>query len=143
MKLVMMIVVFAVGVMMTEACHTSKPSVATPPATPKTTPFVTWDKQLIELGDVKKGEKRTMFFEMTNVSQEDAKIDIIDHCTCTTSDYPRGVIKPGGKARIDLVFDSTEKDSSELIEARVIFTNSLKSGVPRIELLKYHFNLIK
>ncbi len=106
-------------------------------------PFVTWDKQFVELGKVKKGEKRAMVFEMTNTSGEDVKIDIIDHCTCTTSDYPRGVIAPGGKAKIDLLFDSSEKEADETIEARVIFTNTLPNGVPRIETLKYHFELVK
>jgi hypothetical protein len=134
-------VIFAVGaiIMLTTACNSSKN--AAKPA--QKLPFVTWDKQFVELGQVKRGEKRAMQFVMTNTSGEDVKIDIIDHCTCTTSDYPRTVIKPGAKAKIDLVFDSTEKEADETIEARIIFTNQLADGVPRIETVKYHFSLLK
>jgi Protein of unknown function (DUF1573) len=131
-------VIFAVGVMIaTMACSTQKKAAKTPP------PFMTWDKQFVELGQLKRGEKRSMTFLMTNTSGEDAKIDIMDHCTCTTSDYPRGVIKPGATAKIDLIFDSTEKEADETIEARIIFTNTLADGVPRIESIKYHFSLLK
>jgi hypothetical protein len=123
------------------SCSSTKAQQVTTP--PQPSQFVTWDKQFVELGKIKKGEKRAMVFEMTNTSSENVKIDIIDHCTCTSSDYPRGVIAPGGKAKIDLVFDSTEKEADETIEARVIFTNTLPNGVPRIETLKYHFELLK
>jgi peptidoglycan-associated lipoprotein len=132
---------FAVGAIMLLALACTTPKKAVNPT--EKPAFMTWDKQFVDLGQLKRGEKRNLQFTMTNVSKEDAKIDILDHCTCTTSDYPRTVIKPGAKAKIDLVFDSADKDADETIEVRIIFTNQLADGVPRIETVKYHFSLIK
>lgn len=103
--------------------------------------FVTWDKKMIELGAVKKGEKRAMFFDFTNTSGEDIQIEIVDACECTTTDFPRGVLKPGAKGRIDALFDSTEKTAPETIDIRVIFKNTDAAGIPKIEVVQYTFNL--
>lgn len=103
--------------------------------------FVTWDKKMIELGTVKKGEKREMFFDFTNTSGEDIQIEIVDACACTTTDFPRGILKPGAKGRIDATFDSTEKTAPETIDIRVIFKNTDAAGVPKIEVVQYRFNL--
>jgi hypothetical protein len=122
------------------------PAPATAPAT--TTPakpaaFITWDKKLIDLGSVRQGEKRELFFEFTNTAGRDVRIDLVDACACTTTDYPRGTIKPGAKARIDATFDSTEKNASETIDVRVIFTENDEAGNPRVEVVQYKFELVK
>ena len=96
---------------------------------------------MIELGAVKKGEKRAMFFDFTNTSGEDIQIEIVDACECTTTDFPRGVLKPGAKGRIDALFDSTEKTAPETIDIRVIFKNTDAAGIPKIEVVQYTFNL--
>jgi hypothetical protein len=36
--------------------------------TPKPALFVSWDKKMLDLGKVPKGEKRTFFYEFTNTS---------------------------------------------------------------------------
>ena len=68
--------IFALTVLVLLACNTpqnaqtvtpGKPGeVPSAPSTPA--PFVTWDKKMVDLGKVKKGEKRTLFFELTNTS---------------------------------------------------------------------------
>jgi hypothetical protein len=42
------------------ACHPAQKAQTTPPG------FVSWDKKMIELGPVKRGEKRSMTYEFTN-----------------------------------------------------------------------------
>ncbi len=98
---------------------------------------------MVELGDVKKGEKRTTFFEFTNTSGADIQIDIVDACECTTVEFPRGVIMPGKKGRLDVTFDSKDKDAGETIGINVVFKNTDANGNPRIEVVNYHFNLLK
>ena len=105
--------------------------------------FISWDKKMVDLGKVKKGEKRTLFFEFTNTSGADLQIDIVDACECTKVDFPRGVIKPGGKGRLDAIFDSKEKDASETIGINVIFKQTDASGNPRIETVEYKFEIAK
>lgn len=111
------------------------------PATP--TPFVTWDKKKLDLGPVKKGEKRTLFFELTNTSGGDIQIEIVDACECTKVDFPRGVIAPGAKGRFDVTFDSSEKEAAETIGINVVFKQNDASGNPRIEVVEYSFDIIK
>lgn len=129
------------------ACHTARMQPApTPPVMvqpPTTSAFVTWDKMFVELGAVKKGEKRTMTYTLTNVSNEAIKIELVDACSCTKVEFPRGSMAPGEKGRLDVTFDSAEKDAAETIELRVIFQNTDARGYPRLETLKYHFDLVK
>lgn len=124
----------------TVAAQTPAP---TAPATPKTTAFVTWDKKMVDLGTVKKGEKRTTFFEFTNTSGGDIQIDIVDACECTRVEFPRGIIPPGGKGRLGVTFDSTEKEASETIGINTVFKQNDANGNPRIEVVEYKFELVK
>ncbi|MBU6341707.1 MAG: DUF1573 domain-containing protein [Bacteroidetes bacterium] len=119
------------------ACRAQQPAVSTP------APFVQWEQKKIDLGKVKKGEKRNLFFTFTNTSGADAQIELVDACTCTTTDYPRGIIPPGGKARIDATFDSTEKDESETIDINVLFKQTDAKGIPHMEIVQYAFDLVK
>jgi len=105
--------------------------------------FVTWDKKMVDLGKVKKGEKRTLFFELTNTSGQEIQIEIVDACECTKVDFPRGPIAPGGKGRFDVIFDSTEKDAPETIGITVVFQNTDAAGNPRIETVEYKFGFEK
>lgn len=98
---------------------------------------------MIDLGKVKKGEKRTLFFELTNTSKEEIQIEIVDACECTKVDFPRGPIAPGGKGRFDVTFDSTEKEAAETIGINVVFKNLDAAGNPRIETVEYKFEIDK
>lgn len=98
---------------------------------------------MVDLGKVKKGEKRTLFFELTNTSGQEIQIDIVDACECTKIDFPRGPIAPGGKGHFDVIFDSTEKDASETIGITIVFRNIDTAGNPRIESVEYKFDLEK
>lgn len=117
-------------------------AISTPPAAPKPT-FVQWDKKMVDLGKVKKGEKKSLFYEFTNTFTEDVQIEIVDACDCTKVEFPRGKIAPGGKGRLDVVFNSTDKDADETIGINIIFTNVGSDGNPRIEVVEYKFNLEK
>jgi len=125
------------------ACNTAQKAQTSASASETRPSFVTWDKKIIELGSVKKGEKREMFYEFTNTSGQDIKIDIVDACSCTKVEFPRGVIAPKGKGRLDVVFDSTEKEAAETIGITIVFTNTDKNGNPIIESVEYKFDLVK
>ena len=98
---------------------------------------------MVDLGPVKKGETRTTFFEFTNTSGQDIQIDIVDACECTKVDFPRGVFAPGAKGRLDVVFDSKDKDAAETIGITVVFKQNDEKGNPRIESVEYKFELVK
>lgn len=120
------------------------PAASSAESKPVSTPtFVTWDKKLVDLGKVKKGEKRSLFFELTNTSGKEIQVDIVDACECTKVDFPRGPIAPNAKGRFDVVFDSTEKDAAETIGITIVFRETDAAGNPRIESIEYKFDLEK
>ena len=123
------------------SCHTAQQLAAPAPA--QTPSFVTWDKKMIDLGVVKKGEKRTTFFEFTNTSGSGVQIDIVDACDCTKVDFPRGVIAPGEKGKLDVVFNSAEKEAAETIGINIVFKQNDAAGNPRIEEVEYKFDIEK
>ena len=129
------------------SCHSAQTVqvVAAPPAPAAKAAgtFVTWDKKMVDLGPVKKGETRTTFFEFTNTSGADIQIDIVDACECTKVDFPRGVFVPGTTGRLGVVFDSKDKDASETIGITVVFKQNDEKGNPRIESVEYKFELVK
>lgn len=141
MKLKLLFLLPALSVLL--SCATTQkaqPTSAAPPAKPT---FVKWDKKMVNLGKVKKGDKRSMFFEFTNVSGADIQIDIVDACECTKVEFPRGVIKPGKKGRLDATLDSSSKDAAETININVIFKQTDAAGNPRIETVEYEFEIEK
>ena len=131
------------------ACNATKPAAPISPAANTTSTakpaasFVTWDKKMVDIGKVKKGDKKSLFFEFTNTSKEDIQIDIVDACECTKIEFPRGIITPNGKGRLDVLFNSTEKDTSETIGINVVFKNTAPDGNPRIEVVEYKFDIEK
>jgi peptidoglycan-associated lipoprotein len=140
--------IFALTIMVLLACKTPQIAQTTIPAQPSPTPaastlFVTWDKKMVDLGKVKKGEKRNLFFELTNTSGQEIKIDIVDACECTRVDFPRGVIVPGAKGRFEVTFDSTEKEADETIGITIVFRETDAAGNPRIESVEYKFQIEK
>ncbi len=146
------LLIFLLSLTLLLACHTAQkaqnPATAATPTSmavkPKTdNPLVSWDKKLVDLGSVKKGEKRSMHFEFTNTSGVDVQLEGVSACDCTTVDYPRGVIPPNGKGKLDVVFDSKDKDESEKIDIDLIFKNTDAAGNPRIERVSYTFVLVK
>ena len=108
-------------------------------------PSMTFDKRLVDFGKVKKGEQRSTFFEFTNTSDIALEIDLVSGCECTTTDYyPAKPIPPGGKGRVDVFFDSTEKEESETVDVDIYFTNTdPRTGGPLLEIVQFKFELIE
>ncbi len=103
---------------------------------------LTFKTESIELGTVKRGEKREMVFEFTNDGSEDIEIELVSSCECTTIDYPRGIIKVGEASKLEVVFDSTEKEQSETVDVDVILKNiDPKTEGQIMHFLSYSFTL--
>jgi len=115
----------------------------TPSGTPKVE--LTWREKMIDLGAVKKGDKREMSFQFTNTGNQPIEIELVSSCECTTLEYPQfRTFKPGEKGGIRATFDSGQKDDSETIDVEVILRQSdPKTGNPITYLLQYKYNLVK
>ena len=108
-------------------------------------PKMQFKQTLVDLGKVKKGEKRTYTYEFVNAGTADLKIDLISVCDCTTIvDDPTGrTFKPGQKGKIEIIFDSSEKDESETIDIDIFLANTDKNGRPVMVTLQYQYELLK
>jgi hypothetical protein len=83
-------------------------------------PEITFDNAEVDFGKLKQGEKRSHSFTFTNTGREDLIIELATACTCTSIDWPRKPIPPGGKGSIDIVFDSTTKKGQVSVDVDVI-----------------------
>ena len=105
---------------------------------------LTFEKESIELGKVKKGDKETFQYHFTNSGSEAIEIAIVSGCECTTLDWTRGEIKPGEKGVIDVIFDSTEKEASETVDVDLYLKNiNPKTESRYLFILDYTFELVE
>ncbi|MBL7790856.1 MAG: DUF1573 domain-containing protein [Saprospiraceae bacterium] len=110
----------------------------------KGVPIMQFDQRFVELGKVKKGEKRYYTYRYTNRGDTDLKISVITACECTTIDYSTKPIKPGQRGEFKITFDSTEKEESETIDIDIMLENSEPgNNRPIMETVRYKFDLVK
>ena len=110
----------------------------------KGVPIMQFQERTVDFGEVKKGEKRRYMFEFVNLGDTPVKIGVISACDCTTTEYDATPVPPGGKGKILVIFDSTEKEHDETIDVDIILDNTEPdTGRPIIERLQYKFVLLK
>lgn len=105
--------------------------------------LIQFDTELIELGEIKRGDIKEFKFDFTNVSKQDLEIEFMSSCECTTLDYPMDVIEPGKGGSIYVTFDSAEKTKSETVDIDIDLVNKdPKTGDPIFIRINYSFILI-
>ncbi len=104
-----------------------------------------FDKKIIDLGTVRKGEKREMTFGFMNTGNQPLEFEMISSCECTTLEWPQGkIIKPGEKGTIKAIFDSTEKEIGETTDIEIVMKqDDPKTRTPLLYKLQYKFSLVK
>lgn len=101
--------------------------------------IVKWETETIDLGEVGRDEKVPSWYSFINISNENVEIDIVSTCECTKAKWTKGVIKPGEKGVIDIVFDSSQKEEAESVDVDVYFKNTDDTGAPYSTFLSYTF----
>ncbi|MCB0660093.1 MAG: DUF1573 domain-containing protein [Saprospiraceae bacterium] len=122
----------------------------TPKAKPKTEKVtqkflkMSFDRESINLGKVKRGEIRNFDYIFTNTGTETIEVDIASGCDCSTIDYPVVPIKPGEKGKIHVKFDSGKKEESETVDVDLYLKNiDPKTGHRVFKILNFTFELIQ
>ena len=87
-------------------------------------PEISWDQDTLELGNVYKGEKRDLVYNFTNTGSADLIIELVTACKCTTLDWPRKPIPPGGRGTINVTYDSTDQKLGPLTKTIDIIANT-------------------
>ncbi len=106
-------------------------------------PILVVDDRTINLGTVKKGDKREHTFSIINKGDVDARIALVSACDCTTIERDWDVIKPGETVELRIIFDSSEKDEAEVIDIDIFLDNEVPGVEPFIEKLRYRFDIAK
>ena len=83
-------------------------------------PVLLFDTPEKDFGEVEKGQKKPYSFHFTNTGNADLVIELATACTCTSLDWPRHPIPPGGRGSIDVVFDSSSKDGEVSVDVDII-----------------------
>ena len=73
-------------------------------------PVLTFDRKEHDFGTVNEGEKVETTFHFVNTGDADLIItNAVGTCGCTVPEFPKEPIKPGGKGKLKVSFDSTGK----------------------------------
>ncbi|MCB9036968.1 MAG: OmpA family protein [Lewinellaceae bacterium] len=108
-------------------------------------PVMQFNKRVLELGAVKKGEKRRFAYAFVNTGDAPLTISLISACDCTTieNDPTGDTFQPGQKGVIEVLFDSSEKDEAEEIDIDIFLEEADNDGIPIRETVQYRFDLKK
>lgn len=72
-----------------------------------TPPTISWDKKVLEVGEVKKGESIDLVFTFTNDGESPVQIlEAKGSCGCTKISYTDEAIEPGKSTKIMATFSS-------------------------------------
>jgi len=80
-------------------------------------PYITFEKQRVDFGDVKVGERPEFIYKFKNTGSEPVTIELISGCDCTQFlDIPDGkTFQPGDMGSFKIIFKSeTEEDRGKM-----------------------------
>ncbi len=90
----------------------------------KPRPIITFDKSVIDLGKVKKGEEKEILFSFTNTGNADLIIVEATTCKCTDLTYPTIPIKPGGKGSMKAIYHTIHENVGDIQKIIDIIANT-------------------
>lgn len=113
------------------------------PAPIKGIPVMTFDKKLVDFGQIKMGETPSTVYNFTNTGDAPLDIDIVTGCDCTELDWTRSTVAPGEKGFISAKYNSNkaeEEDHKKQLEKFVdiiLKQTHPSNGYPLVESLKF------
>ncbi len=97
----------------------------------------------IDLGEMKRGEKRDLVFDYLNISPDTVVIEVVSACSCTETEFTVREMAPGESGKILLTFDSGPKEKSETIDVDIILANTdPKNGYPIVDRVQFKYDLL-
>lgn len=87
-------------------------------------PQMKFETKTVDFGIVKKGEKKSYSYKFTNSGNAPLVVEIVSGCECTTIEWTRGEIPPGGKGTIDIIYDTKDEKLQEYDKVIDILANT-------------------
>lgn len=81
---------------------------------PNALPLIIFDTLDHDFGTIIEGEMVVCYFEYVNGGQSDLILKSVEaSCGCTSPDWSREPLRPGGKAYLKIVFDATGRSGAQ------------------------------
>lgn len=98
-------------------------------------PILTFEKMGFDFGEIAQGEKITHTFRFKNTGKSDLVIAKVEgSCGCTVmKGWPQHPVKPGGKGKIDIIYDSAGMRGVQNKSISVIANTVPSTTVLRLE----------
>jgi hypothetical protein len=95
-------------------------------------PVLSFENSSHDFGTVVEGERVVCYFEYVNSGGEPLVIQSVEtSCGCTTLDWSSEPLPPGGKERLQVIFDATGRSGAQ----RKLVTVVSNATSPRIQLI--------
>ncbi len=113
------------------------------PAPMKGMPNMTFDKKMVDFGQIKMGDTPSTVYNFTNTGDAPLDIEIITGCDCTELDWTRSTVEPGQKGFVSAKYNSNkaeEDDHKKPLEKYVDIVLKQKhpaNGYPLVESVKF------
>lgn len=110
--------------------ETTQPSINPEPTSVKadTAATIVWDEIRYEFGHITSGDTVYHTYTFTNTGEIDFKIHHVKPtCGCTTAEFSTGIIKPGEKGFVTIMFDSSHK-TGHIQKSATVFGNTVPPG---------------
>lgn len=105
---------------------------------------MTFEKEVIQLGKIKKGDVKKFDFVFTNTGTDVIEVDIASGCDCTDIEYPRNKILPGKKGVLNITFNSGKKEGNEKSTDVDLYLKNVNpaTGQRILKILKFEYEFI-
>ena len=92
-------------------------------------PVMTFEKETIKYGTIKKGDDGTRVFKFKNTGKAPLKItNVKATCGCTVPTYPKNDIMPGETGEISIKYDTSK--IGRFSKSVSVFTNTSRKRIP-------------
>ena len=99
--------ILSIGLMMCVAFGAKAQETTTPNPVNPNAPKFKFETEVVDYGTIEHNADGNRVFKFTNVGKEPLIIsNAVGSCGCTTPDWPKEPIKPGGEGKIKVTYDT-------------------------------------
>ena len=103
---------------------------------------VKFDFETLAFESATEGDEVMAIYEFNNIGQQTLEIEIVSACDCMEVEWTRTPIPPGGRGKVEIVFDSTGRPGEVSKDIDLIFKNTDRDGYPLVKRVMLKGNIL-